>query len=584
MLKYEAVLEGDVPVGLGPLHTQYDGKGNAYTSLFVESAVAKWKLPPWTPEERADLNKVILDKMPVHYNIGHLVIGGSDTKEPYGKYLVAMNKLSKGRHLSVGPSQPESSQLIDITGQKMTMLYESFTEPEPHFAQILKADSITPIEVYPKAENHDPNAVWAADQTSVTRTGNKVEVKMMAIRSRFVPDTHRGAAGRRDHDPRDQRRADHRHDPRPRHRRARHERRDRSGRDQDGAVQGQQAGRLPVLLHELLLGAAPGDAGLSRRQAVADRRPSPCTPCFARRTRFLDRPLSLASRGVVLLGIVALVAGAFLPLWRIQLVAPQYQEGLTLEMYTHKIAGRKRRTGPGRDQHAQPLHRHEADRAGDFAEMTWMPFAIGDLRPALAAGRGHGAHRPSRRSRGAVHLFRRLLAGHVRLSVVELRPPPEPRRADARRAVHSGRDRPSADCQLRADQPPDGRHGVHGTVPGFHPFRDLDVAAGGDVRTLVTFVSALALTLGAALIPLRAADTAARDRGAWLRDRLASATPGETIDVPPGVYTGPFTVSRPVTLVGHGRADLVGDGSTHVMSVRADDVTIEGFEIRGSGL
>ena len=110
------MLEGDVPVGLGPLHTQYDGKGNAYTSLFVESAVAKWKLPPWTPEERADLNKVILDKIPVHYNIGHLVIGGSDTKEPYGQYLVAMNKLSKGRHLSVGPSQPESSELLDISG------------------------------------------------------------------------------------------------------------------------------------------------------------------------------------------------------------------------------------------------------------------------------------------------------------------------------------------------------------------------------------------------------------------------------------------------------------------------------------
>jgi nitrous-oxide reductase len=124
----------------------------------------------------------------VHFNIGHLVIGGSDTKEPYGKYLVAMNKLSKGRHLSVGPSQPESSQLIDITGQKMAMLYESFTEPEPHFAQILKADRITPIEVYPKAENRHPHAVWAAEQAGVTRTGNKVVVKMMAIRSRFVPD------------------------------------------------------------------------------------------------------------------------------------------------------------------------------------------------------------------------------------------------------------------------------------------------------------------------------------------------------------------------------------------------------------
>jgi nitrous-oxide reductase len=108
VLKYEAVLEGDVPVGLGPLHTQYDGKGNAYTSLYVESSVAKWRLPPWSAEDRADLNRVIFDKIAVHYNIGHLVVGGSDTKEPYGKYLVAMNKLSKGRHVSVGPSQPES--------------------------------------------------------------------------------------------------------------------------------------------------------------------------------------------------------------------------------------------------------------------------------------------------------------------------------------------------------------------------------------------------------------------------------------------------------------------------------------------
>ncbi len=195
VLNYEALLEGDVPVGLGPLHTQYDGKGNAYTSLFVESAVAKWRLPPWSPEDRKDLNKVVLDKIPVHYNIGHLVIGGSDTREPYGQYLVAMNKLSKGRHVSVGPSQPESSELIDITGSKMGLLAEAFTEPEPHFAQILKADRISPIEVYPKGENHDADAVWSADQTGITRTGNKVVVKMMAIRSKFVPDVIEAHAG-----------------------------------------------------------------------------------------------------------------------------------------------------------------------------------------------------------------------------------------------------------------------------------------------------------------------------------------------------------------------------------------------------
>jgi nitrous-oxide reductase len=96
--------------------------------------------------------------------------------------------MSKGRHLSVGPSQPESSQLIDISGEKMEMIYETFTEPEPHFAQILKADAIKPIEVYPKTENTDPNAIWDAKDASVTRNGNVVEVKMMAIRSHFVPE------------------------------------------------------------------------------------------------------------------------------------------------------------------------------------------------------------------------------------------------------------------------------------------------------------------------------------------------------------------------------------------------------------
>jgi len=188
VIRHDSVLEGEVPVGLGPLHTQYDGKGNAYTSLYIESAVAKWKMPPWTAEEKADLNKVVTDKIAVHYNIGHLAIGGSDTTQPYGRYLIAMNKMSKGRHISVGPSQPEDSELIDITGAKMEEIYETFTEPEPHFAQILKADAIKPIEVYPKAESTNPDAVWDAKDTGVTRHGNVVEVKMIAIRSHFTPD------------------------------------------------------------------------------------------------------------------------------------------------------------------------------------------------------------------------------------------------------------------------------------------------------------------------------------------------------------------------------------------------------------
>ena len=188
VLEHHDVVEGEVPVGLGPLHTQYDGLGNAYTSLFIDSQIAKWKMPPWSDEEKKDLSKVVLDKIPVHYSVGHLVVAGSDTNHPYGKWLVSMNKLSKGRHLGVGPSQPEDSELIDITGAKMKMVYEAFSEPEPHFAQILKADKIQPIEVYPKAENKDPNAIWEATQAGQTRSGNEVVAKVTAIRSRFVPD------------------------------------------------------------------------------------------------------------------------------------------------------------------------------------------------------------------------------------------------------------------------------------------------------------------------------------------------------------------------------------------------------------
>jgi len=192
VLTYASVREAEIPVGLGPLHTQFDGKGYAYTSLFVESAVAKWKLPPY--DAGADMNQYVVDKIPVAYNIGHLVTTEGDSMSPDGNYLVALNKLSKGRHLSVGPSIPESAQLIDITGDKMKLLYDAFTEPEPHYALIIKADKIDPIEVYKKDDPtwpKNPDAIWAVDEAKIERKGRKVEVWMMAVRSFFAPDVIR---------------------------------------------------------------------------------------------------------------------------------------------------------------------------------------------------------------------------------------------------------------------------------------------------------------------------------------------------------------------------------------------------------
>jgi nitrous-oxide reductase len=178
VLNYDAVKDAEINVGLGPLHTQFDDKGYAYTSLFVESAIAKWKLGTWE----------VVDKIPVSYNIGHLCAAEGDTKHPKGKYLVALNKLSHGRHLSVGPSQPESSQLIDISGEKMSLLYDAFTEPEPHNAQMILASKLKPIEVYSKDENKNPKAIWDVKDARVARNGKNVEVYMLAVRSSFEPN------------------------------------------------------------------------------------------------------------------------------------------------------------------------------------------------------------------------------------------------------------------------------------------------------------------------------------------------------------------------------------------------------------
>ena len=177
VLKYESIKDAEVAVGLGPLHTQFGPDGFAYTSLFVDSAIAKWKLGTWE----------VVDKIPMSYSIGHLAAAEGDTCSPKGKYLVGLNKLSHGRHLSVGPGQPESSQLVDISEEKMKLLYDAFTEPEPHYAQIIEAKKLHPIEVYPKEENKHPLAIWDVKDAGVTRQGSNVTAKVVLVRSTITP-------------------------------------------------------------------------------------------------------------------------------------------------------------------------------------------------------------------------------------------------------------------------------------------------------------------------------------------------------------------------------------------------------------
>jgi len=182
VLKYEDVLEAKVPVGLGPLHTQFDGKGFAYTSLFLDSQIAKWKIgPPWN----------VVDKIDVYYSIGHLMASEGDTRHPTGEYVVALDKLSKDRYLNVGPTHPEAAQLIDLRGPKMELLYDFPTYLEPHYAQMIRAEKLKPITVYPLEENHKAFAIHRAEDAKVERKGTRVDVQMLVVRTHFTPDVIR---------------------------------------------------------------------------------------------------------------------------------------------------------------------------------------------------------------------------------------------------------------------------------------------------------------------------------------------------------------------------------------------------------
>jgi nitrous-oxide reductase len=201
ILKFDAVVAGKVELGAGPLHTQYDNAGNAYTSLYLESAVVKWTLgPPYHPADQAFK---VVDKINVHYNIGHLATAQGDTMDPQGKYLIAMNKWSIDRHANVGPLHPQNFQLIDISGPKMELIADMpIGFGEPHYAQLVKAETIKGREVYdsgvsPATMKHSPDAVAGPQDTRIKRRPGVVEVWMSVVRSHFTPDIVQAKVGDR---------------------------------------------------------------------------------------------------------------------------------------------------------------------------------------------------------------------------------------------------------------------------------------------------------------------------------------------------------------------------------------------------
>lgn len=92
---------------------------------------------------------------------------------------------------------------------------------------------------------------------------------------------------------------------------------------------------------------------------------------------FLQKPLNLVSRLLLILGAVMVAGAIFFPLWKVHLEAPQYQEGLDMIIYSYKIEG----GNDGQDLREINMLNHyigmKTISAADFTEMQIIPFMFG---------------------------------------------------------------------------------------------------------------------------------------------------------------------------------------------------------------